>query len=783
MLRSTVSFALALLMLLPAMPTVHAAEYICELCKKTCSYEIIKQANCHEEGVVEYVCTTASCSLKGKEILQKLPKDLTNHDTICTDTGDGDTHKATCRFCTDYRNISEPHTFVNGYCSKCTAADYTQAEIVMPSSLELYVDLNDTQAVLSIGDVTMKVGNVDVSDNYTISFGWMDQTGANVSSSETYTLPTSVTSKVGDYNYGCFVVAMPKGITSGKFVSKSCTVTVHVRDLVSATAVVSSTDDDFAMDDTNNRTALSVAQQIYNSAYELTDYYPSYVVFGTLPESGVGILEAMASRYYFSPTGAQLGLSDLEFNPSGEAAGSYVVNFTVYDTKGNDFPGVLTIVVEHDIGHIDLAYITTKGENVTLNADDFQEFWQDIYSNGTLNLIYFDKLPTTREGILYYNYSEKTQSGTLVKTSDMFSRTISSSTQNVIDGITFVPDSKFTGLVTIDFVGYGVNNLNRNSWVNGTLAFFVSTGNVKEITYTVDSDKTLELSSTDFLTAYQKTVGKTDANFSIKLLDVPESGALYINYTGSTRDKALNAATISDYSFYYSSNLSHEISDLTYVAPTTTREVTDVVRYLACDSKGEFKFVGEIHLTAKPTVVVYTKYFPDVQKTASTEWFYTPVMDLAEAGVIGGFDDGTFKPQGEVTYAQALKLIMLAAGYPTPVQTGKHWASGYLAMAQANGLLDLSITESSLDLKIRRNDIAMIAAKALKLPAPTLTKSPFSDVVVGTTYAPYVFSLYEAGIITGSVDKNGNTVYYGINSITRAEMSVIVWRIMNYNKK
>ncbi len=51
------------------------------------------------------------------------------------------------------------------------------------------------------------------------------------------------------------------------------------------------------------------------------------------------------------------------------------------------------------------------------------------------------------------------------------------------------------------------------------------------------------------------------------------------------------------------------------------------------------------------------------------------------------FEDGTFRPDGEVTYGQALKMIMMAAGYPEQAATTKHWASGYVAKAMSDGLL------------------------------------------------------------------------------------------------
>lgn len=781
--RSAVSFLLALLMLLPVIPPVHAAEYICELCKKPCTYKVIVEANCHQEGVVEYTCTTADCNLKGKEILKKLPLNPNNHDTICTDNHDGTTHTATCRVCATYKNVSEPHTFENGHCTKCDAADYAKADLSMASSLEIYVKLLDAQASLSVGEVAVKVGNVDVTDSYTLSYSWIDPTGATVSNNSTYVLPASFTSKVGDYNFGCVVTAMPKGISSGKFVSKSCTVTVRVRDLVMANATVNSDSASFTMGETNTITPVSVAQQMYQAAYTLSEVIPSYVVFGTHPESSVGSLMETGIRYYFNPANTgQADLSGVKFVPGGEKAGSYVINFTVYDTKGNSFPGVLTIVVEHNIGTVDLAYIAEKNQNVALSSNDFQEFWQNTYDRGSLTLMAFTKLPSNTEGTLYYNYSDRALTGTLVKVGDIFYDTLTSTSQSLIDGITFVPDSKFTGYVTIPFEAYGLNNQGRNTFLTGNLGIFIGSGTVKEVSFTVDSGAVMKLTAADFLPVYQSAVDKFGTDFSIRLLDVPANGALYVDYKGNSKDVALTNAVISDYSFYSNSALSLEISDLTYVAPTTAATaVTDTIRYVACDNKGEFRYVGEIVFTTKAKVVIYTKFFPDVPKTASTEWYYTAVMDLAEANVIGGFEDGSFQPNGEVTYAQALKLIMLAAGYPTIAQTGTHWASGYLAVAQADGLVSSALTEAYLDRKIDRNNIAQIAAKALKLPASTLTTSPFSDVMVGTTYASYIFSLYDAGIVIGD-STSGTARFYGVNSIRRSEMAVIVWRMNNYKK-
>ena len=80
---------------------------------------------------------------------------------------------------------------------------------------------------------------------------------------------------------------------------------------------------------------------------------------------------------------------------------------------------------------------------------------------------------------------------------------------------------------------------------------------------------------------------------------------------------------------------------------------------------------------------------------------------------------------------------------------------------------------SDANAKISRETIAKAAAAALKLNASLTGDSPFSDS--GDTP---IRQVYEAGIIEGYPDGT----FRPDAQITRAEISTIVWRIMNYKK-
>ena len=779
--RSILAMLLAVIMLLPAAPIAHAAQDgKCNVCGTACTQIVLKQANCHEQGVVEYICVNSKCSAYKVSVLEKTDIDPTNHDSICTDNGDGATHTAHCIYHLEYKNTKEEHTFVNGYCTRCAAADYSHAAIVMAEDVEIFADLGDENMQLSVGKVSIMVGNIDVTKNYTISYSWADSTGKVVGTGETYLLPAGKTAQEGSHIYACYVMAMPKTGSAGKHITASCMVTVHVRDMISASAVVGSRDDDFTLGQVNAATGESVLQQIYEAIYENSEGYPSHVVFEQASATDVGQLLVTSSNYYFTAKNNQLKLSDVKFVPGENAVGTYTIHFSAFDTKGKEFPGILTITVERELGSLDVAYFAQQGEYVQLSGNDFADFWQEKYPTGMLKQMYLTQLPSISEGVFYYNYNPNAAKNTALKEIDTLHLVLSSADQYLIDGVTFVPAGKFTGHIVVPFEMYGLNSNGYYVKESGELSIFLDSGNVEDINISMTNGTAHDFSASSFLSVYQSVTGKNDSKFSIKLLDVPENGALYVDYTGTTRDKALTDDTIFDYTFYYSSALSREIEDLTYVSDKSTKTLTDTLRYIVCDDKGEFLYMGEIVFTCKSAVVVYTKSFTDVKKT---DWFYTYVMDLAETGVINGYEEKvgdatviSYKPQNNVTYAEALKLIMLATGYEAQAATGKHWASGYLEKAIEDKLISNVLTESRLDDQISRNMVAQIAARALELPKSSRTESPFKDVTIDSVYASYILSLYEAGIVNG--DENGN--FNGTSKITRAEMATIVWRINHY---
>ena len=81
-----------------------------------------------------------------------------------------------------------------------------------------------------------------------------------------------------------------------------------------------------------------------------------------------------------------------------------------------------------------------------------------------------------------------------------------------------------------------------------------------------------------------------------------------------------------------------------------TQKYLGTVPYVACNSSGDPIASGKLCLG----IVSAMEDFSDI--TSST-WCYKYVLELSDADVIDGYSDGTFKPDQNITRAEAMTLI------------------------------------------------------------------------------------------------------------------------------
>jgi len=151
--------------------------------------------------------------------------------------------------------------------------------------------------------------------------------------------------------------------------------------------------------------------------------------------------------------------------------------------------------------------------------------------------------------------------------------------------------------------------------------------------------------------------------------------------------------------------------------------------------------------------------FTDVAKS---DWYYSYVTALVDAGVIDGMGDGTFTPNGTLTWAQAMKLLLCAHGDLEDV-TGSQWAATAMDKAVDLGLCDTSQDASA---GISRLQFCQAAAKLFSVSG---TADAFSDCEDAS-----VLALAGAGVINGYPDGS----FGPDKTITRAEISKVIYLLM-----
>jgi len=169
-----------------------------------------------------------------------------------------------------------------------------------------------------------------------------------------------------------------------------------------------------------------------------------------------------------------------------------------------------------------------------------------------------------------------------------------------------------------------------------------------------------------------------------------------------------------------------------------------------------------------------TPTFADVP---ATHWAFSAIEFLASAGIVNGRTDGNFHPNDSITRGEFAKIICLAAGL-TPVTGGSasfsdtsgHWAAGYIEAAKTADLIggypDGTFRPNNL---ITRAEIAKLVVLGARFATDT-SGAGFSDIA--TNWAKdFILTAANNGVVNGYTDGT----FRPNNHATRAEASVMVY--------
>ncbi len=186
----------------------------------------------------------------------------------------------------------------------------------------------------------------------------------------------------------------------------------------------------------------------------------------------------------------------------------------------------------------------------------------------------------------------------------------------------------------------------------------------------------------------------------------------------------------------------------------------------------------------------YIKHqFSDVRET---DWFYPTVSKLVEKGYIGGYPDGTFKPQNNIRVSEFTKILISAIGYQVDVSKGGYWAEGYINKAKELGIIqdnefddyDRYITRGEMARMVVRAGTGTSAkGKGISLDVPENYKSYSYLITDYSTLDPdskdIALKVFVSGIISGFSDGS-----FGFDkNATRAEACAILMRFLEKDQR
>lgn len=187
--------------------------------------------------------------------------------------------------------------------------------------------------------------------------------------------------------------------------------------------------------------------------------------------------------------------------------------------------------------------------------------------------------------------------------------------------------------------------------------------------------------------------------------------------------------------------------------------------------------------------------YSDVSKSA---WYYGYVEKISEMNAFAGYEDGTFRPENQITQEEFVKTVVcLINGDMTDKQKEEtketikvrwaDWAKPYFNKAVELGL----ITEQDGNFKATgipctRGNMAKLAARALTYlkEEPIADTSAYAEKIkdyknIEAENKEYVMQAYAKGIISGYEDGR----FRSDGFLTRAEASSVLVRLVDKNER
>lgn len=445
----------------------------------------------------------------------------------------------------------------------------------------------------------------------------------------------------------------------------------------------------------------------------------------------------------------------------------------------------------------DIIYEMDSDETLDFKEKDFNAVCEDL-TDEELDYVKFT-LPDDDDGILYYDYDEDDDDNTEVSSTKKYYY----SQSPYISRITFVPDKDYSGTLTIKYTG---RDEDGNSFSGKIKITVEDSGSSTLITYTISYDKDFIVFDEDDFFDVCEELQDEDLDYVKFTLPDDEDGILYYNYDEDEDDED-NTKVSSSKKYYYDS--SPRLSRITFV-PDVEFSGSVTIKYRGYDTDGD-SYSEKIKITVRG---YDGEDDPDDEITDNADMItYTSRPNTAILMKDEDFNNVCRKLTGSPlnyvtftlsssTYGTLYYGYTSSGNYTSKVKAAsKYYYNGSPYLLNVVFLPDKDLTGTvTIDYKGYDSNGAYYSGKVqIKLtstgdttptqptqpgntpaqPGELISSEHFNDVTTDYSWAvPYVDSLYEAGIITGS--SSGSTKLYSpAANITRGDYMLILYRALN----
>lgn len=173
--------------------------------------------------------------------------------------------------------------------------------------------------------------------------------------------------------------------------------------------------------------------------------------------------------------------------------------------------------------------------------------------------------------------------------------------------------------------------------------------------------------------------------------------------------------------------------------------------------------------------------FTDVPRSSD---HHDAIQNLAERGILQGYDNGTFRPDATLTRAHASKILALSLKLDTrnvkdpgfKDLNKNQWYYGYVAaLANAGHISGFEDGTFRPNAPMTRAQAAKIIDLSYQLPLKAKAENPFKDVSNSAWYAKHIRTLVENKVTKGKT----TTTFEPNANVTRAQMASFVVRAEN----